>query len=209
MVPFCVVIKVIGCCNIKMGITVWFAKNFFRFYMKLSTRPSSLALEDFAPKPLLKRFLPVGVLFLLFAVGLFWFLRDNPPKDGQVRPAPDSAVYTYAGDAGVQVRSLRLNSADSDQFIIQLLGINGPHNGRIFRCTQTMKNNEMHFATVIDDEKFTIFIVEMGEGIVFQPNSNSSYLVSHVGNSKSWAEVQAFAEDYSNQENLAALPVSE
>ena len=158
-----------------------------------------LLARDLARRKRLKKLLPALLILLLAAGGAFWFMGGK--SSGSVRPVKNAQVYVYSGARGLTLKTLRIESEEEPEHLLQVSGLEGSEfDNLVFRCTQTEKGEEWRFSIYIAGEKYIIFNLLYGSGVFFEPQSTRSYPVSYRSQDKGWAAVQSLLEAYEKQE---------
>ena len=100
------------------------------------------------------------------------------------------------------MRTLRLDREDSDQFLVEISGLDDRHDGRIFLCRQVSNDieTEYAFSAQINGREEILFRVNMGRGTVHKPGSMDRYYVDYIKSSDAWVDVQDFYAAYLAQE---------
>ncbi len=147
---------------------------------------------------MLKKMLPLIAVFVLAAGGLLWYFGSGP---GSLKPMRDAKVYSYGVAGGVTVKTLRLNSDDREEFLVQVKGVPAGMNGAIYRAYRD-KSHDPEYWFMIDFNKrpFNIFRVNMGSGVAFDPETGRSYPADYASSSVNWADVQDFFDEYQEQQ---------
>lgn len=150
-------------------------------------KPVQLSSPQPGAKLPLKRVVPTSLVVLLALGALFWLFNSHNAEG--IQPAAEAPVYTYVGNNGLQIKTLRLENTSVREYLLQVSGLpDAPFNGRVFRAQELggQPDVEYKFFVKIDGQSHLYFQQSYGEGVLFEPNVERSHWVSYKESSKSW-----------------------
>ncbi|MCO7728540.1 hypothetical protein NJB93_18295 [Brucella intermedia] len=138
-------------------------------------------------------------MLLVAMISVSFPVRAFAEGIGEGRPSVAKYVKAYKGGEGISVWTTRFGTPDEHKALIQFGGADNDYDMKILLADVEKTGKDSRYSINHNGQKFVIFIVSDGTGLLYFPNSTESVSVGYSENASNEANSEHFLTDYLEQ----------